>query len=157
MSSSSMREIPLVRLSLTFKGGSVHDPAELAGLAELTGEVWREGGTLSRAPEALDDLLDRNAIQLGVSPGRETGSFSLNALSGDLEQGLDLLSELLHEPGFDEERLGWARERMKDALVRERDAPGALAYRALRAALYKDHPRSIEPTPEVLASAVWIR
>jgi zinc protease len=63
---------------------------------------------------------------------------------------LDLLAELLLRPAFAETRVQWAKKLAQDALRREEDDPQALAFRELRRALYRGHPRGIVATPQTL-------
>ncbi|MHC4425744.1 MAG: M16 family metallopeptidase, partial [Planctomycetota bacterium] len=41
-------ELPLVSVSVRIRTGSVYEPAEKIGLASITGEVMRTGGTTSK-------------------------------------------------------------------------------------------------------------
>ena len=135
-------DIPLVRVYLYFAGGSVNDPEGREGLSDVTGTVWRLGGTAARGSEEFDRLLDSKGITLDLSMGREAGSVRLTALSRDLEQGLDLAAELLFSPALSADRFDWAVKEKKDDIAREEDDPDVLAFRELRKVLYAGHPRS---------------
>ena len=43
-------EIPLIEVTALIRTGSVYDPPDRAGLAAMTGEVMRSGGTSAMAP-----------------------------------------------------------------------------------------------------------
>ena len=145
-------DLPLVRLTLSFRGGSLYDPPGQAGLAAVAGPAWRTGGTEGFAPETLDEALDEGAIQLSVSLGRSTGRLSLSALRWDLDRALDLLEEVLLRPAFREERVAWARTQVQERLLREADDPQSLAFREFRRAMYASHPRGVLATPESVAA-----
>ncbi|TAL16838.1 insulinase family protein [bacterium] len=140
------RDIPLVRVYLSFRGGAIFDPPEKAGLSQVTGIAWRSGGTLARTPSEFDDLADSLAIEVGLSLGRQTGAAHLDVLSRDLETGLDLLAELLFTPAFGEERLALAMEQVKGTVLREEENPEALVFREFRRAMYRGTPRGVVPT-----------
>ncbi|MHB8764433.1 MAG: M16 family metallopeptidase, partial [Deferrisomatales bacterium] len=142
------RDVPLVRVYLAFRGGSLYDPSDLAGLADVTELAWRTGGAGGLSPEEVDDALDGRGMELGVSLGRETGWITLSCLPGDLADGLDLLARVVLAPAFREDRVGWARSQVAEQLRREGDDPQRLAFRELRRALYPGHPRGVIPTPE---------
>jgi zinc protease len=142
------RDVPLVRVFLTFRGGSVYDPPEKAGLAQVASLSWRTGGARDLAPEALDDLLDGRGMDLTLALGRDKGSASLSVLTADLEQGLDVLARLVREPAFRPDRVQWALGQVKEGLRREVDDPDTLAFRELRRALYRGHPRGVIATEE---------
>jgi zinc protease len=143
-------DVPLVRVNLMFRGGHIHDPPEKAGLAQVTGLAWRTGGTAAESPEQFDDRLERAGMDLSLSLGRESGGASLSVLTGDLEQGLGMLSDLLLSPGVRQERVEWAVSQVAERALREADDPESLAFRELRRALYRGHPRGIIATPETV-------
>lgn len=143
-------DVPLVRLFLAFRGGSLHDPPEKAGLAQVTSLAWRTGGTEGLSPEALDEALEGKGMQLSVSLGRELGWIGLSVLPGDLGEGLDLLTRIVRAPAFSENRVGWALTQVSERIQREVDDPQALAFRELKRALYRGHPRGVIPTAETV-------
>ncbi len=143
-------DVPLVRVYFAFRGGSVYDPPEKAGLAQATGLAWRTGGTSTLSPEAFDERLDRKGMEVSLSLGRELGWASLSALSRDLPDGLSALSELVLTPALRQERVDWAVKQVADGLRRENDDPESLAYRELRRVLYEGHPRGLVATPETV-------
>jgi len=146
-------DVPLVRVFAAFRGGSLYDPPARAGLAEVASLAWRTGGAGERAPEAFDEALEDRAIELSLTLGREVGWASLSVLPADLEQGLELFADLLRRPAFREERVAWAASQVADRLRREADDPDSLAFRELRRALYRGHPRGVIPTPETAGRA----
>lgn len=143
--------VPLVRVFLAFRGGSLYDPPDKAGLADVAALAWRTGAAGERAPEAFDEALEGRAIELSLGLGRETGWVTLSALPDDLERGLDLLADLLFRPGLREERVRWAAGQVAERLRREADDPADLAFREMRRALYRGHPRGVVPTPETVS------
>ncbi|GAB4255275.1 MAG: pitrilysin family protein [Deferrisomatales bacterium] len=143
-------DIPLVRVRVGFRGGSLYDPPDRAGLARVAELAWRTGGAGELGPEAFDDALEGRGISLSLSVGRETGTVSLSVLPGELETGLDLLAALVREPALRPERVRWAAGQVAERLRREADDPQTLAFRELRRALYRGHPRGVVPTPETV-------
>ena len=145
-------ELPYVRLTLLFRGGSLHDPADRAGLARVAGAAWRTGGTAVRGPEPFDDAVESHGIEIHIAMGRETGSASLGVLSRDIDEGLSLLAEILLAPTFAEDRVRWAVGQIADDIRRQDDDPGEVAFRELRRALYRGHPRAVTPTEATVAA-----
>ncbi len=144
-------DVPLVRVYVSFRGGSLYDPPEQAGLAEVAALAWRTGGAGDLSPEAFDQALEERAIDLGLGLGRDTGWASLSALPGDLDRGLELLAALVNAPAFREERVAWAASQAGERIRREADDPQDLAFRELRRALYPGHPRGVIPTLETVS------
>lgn len=145
------RDVPLVRIFAAFRGGSLYDPPDLAGLAEVTSQAWRTGGAGELSPEAFDEALEERAIELSVGLGRDTGWASLSVLPGDLPRGLELMSALLTAPAFRQDRVAWAASQAGERIRREADSPQDLAFRELRRALYPDNPRGVIPTLETVS------
>ena len=57
-------ELPTVRASAMIRTGSRHEPMEKAGVAAITAEVMRTGGSVSRPGDKLDDELDLSLIHI---------------------------------------------------------------------------------------------
>lgn len=142
------RDVPLVRVFLSFRGGAVYDPPEKAGLAQVLGPAWRTGGAGDLSPEALDEALESRGMELSLGLGRDKGSAALTVLTADLDRGLELLSRVVWEPAFRPDRVAWAVAQAKEGIRREVDDPDALAFRELRRALYAGHPRGVVATEE---------
>ncbi len=94
------RELPLVTINVTIKGGTYLNPAGKEGLAETAGYLLARGGTTNRTAEALEERLAFLAANLNSSFGDDRGAVSLNLLSKDLDEGLAILREVLTEPRF---------------------------------------------------------
>ncbi|HET7747172.1 MAG TPA: insulinase family protein, partial [Vicinamibacteria bacterium] len=117
------RTLPLVNISLLVRTGSYLEPAGKAGLAGLTGQLIRRGGTRRLTAEQLDERLDHLAANVSTSISDTTGSASLNCLRDNLDESLALFVEMLKEPRFQEDRLKLAREQAIQDLERRNDDP----------------------------------
>jgi zinc protease len=67
-------ELPLVSGSALIRTGNLFDPADKRGLAELTGEVLRSGGTKAKAGDQLDEELENVAAQVESQIGESSGT-----------------------------------------------------------------------------------
>ncbi|MCK9229299.1 MAG: insulinase family protein [Syntrophales bacterium] len=132
------REIPLVRLSLAARAGSVYDPPGREGLAEIAGSVMRTGGTPAMSPDEFDDELDYRAIDLDVSVTAQTLLVTLTVAEDYFDDALALLGNMMMTPLFDPERLELARRIKIEELKRLPDNPQALAFREFTKLLYRD-------------------
>lgn len=140
------RELPIVAVSAMIRTGSVYDPAAKSGLALLTGAQLRNGGTRSLAPAALDDELEFMASSVESSFGSDMGTVSLTGLSRNLERGLQLFSEVLFHPRFDDKRFQQGKKQALEAIRRQNDDPKEVGDRELAKAIYAGHPLGQEPT-----------
>lgn len=115
------RELPLVSISITLRGGRYLEPAGKEGLADLTGYLLSRAGTKSFTAEELEERLAFLAASLGSSIGDDRGVVSLNLLSKDLDEGLRILREVLTEPRFQESRLTLRKEQLLTELKTRND------------------------------------
>jgi len=106
------RELPLVSISITLRGGRYLEPTGKEGLADLTGHLLSRAGTKSFTAEELEERLAFLAANLGSSISEDRGIVSLNLLSKDLDEGLKILREILTEPRFQESRLTLRKEQL---------------------------------------------
>lgn len=115
------RTLPLVNISLTVRTGSYLDPEDKYGLAAMTGQQIRRGGTKSLSADQLDEKLDFLAAQAGTAIGDTSGSASLNCLTDNLDESLRLFVEMLREPRFQEDRLTLAKEQALQEMKKRND------------------------------------
>ena len=120
------RILPLFDMSVTIRTGGVFDPPGKAGLAALTGEQIRDGGTVNLTPEELDERVEFLAASLSSYAGDTRGGVNLSLLSKDIDEGLALLVEMLRYPRFDEERLRQAKERNLQNIKRRNDSTSSI-------------------------------
>ncbi|MCE1226435.1 MAG: insulinase family protein, partial [Geobacteraceae bacterium] len=139
-------ELPIVTISALIRTGSVYDPADKSGLAALTGSQLRGGGTLSQTPAELDRELEYMASAVESSFGTDLGSVSLTSLAKNLDRTLQIFSDVLFRPRFDEKRLEVARRQALEMIRRQNDDPKELGDRELQKALYAGHPLGVVPT-----------
>lgn len=123
------RELPLVNLSLVFRGGTYLDPAGKEGLSELAGYLLTRSGTATRTPEQLEERLAFLAAQLSSGWSDDRGTVTLNLLSKDLDEGLAILREVLTGARFAEERIRLRKEQSLAAMKQRNDDSAAIEAR----------------------------
>ncbi len=106
------RELPLVSVTVTLRGGTYLSPGGKEGLAELAGYLLARGGTKTKTAEQLEERLAFLAAQLSSSYGVDRGSVSLNLLTKDLDEGLAILREVLTEPRFQDDKLKLRKDQL---------------------------------------------
>ena len=119
--------VPLVRISVFWRGGAYLDPAGKEGLASLFGSQLAVGGTHRTDAAKLQDRLEALAATLSSSCGPTSGSLYLQVQEKDLAEGLDLLMQALTEPAFAQDRLDLAKRTARQALERRNDAVTSIA------------------------------
>jgi len=146
-------EFPLVKVSITFKGGSSLDPAEIPGLVASTARMVREGGTETAKPAEFDEQLDFLATEMGVGSNDTFTTASMNCLTANLDESLGLFVEMLRKPGFDDERLETSKAQMLEALKQRNDDASTILSREWRRLMWgSDHFEAREPTAASVAA-----
>jgi len=141
------RGLPLIQIYALVRTGSIYEPADKVGLAELTGSLMREGGAGDRTPEALDDALADAAIGMESGIGSESGAAYLDTLTRNFPLALAAFADMLRRPRFDPVRLEVLRHNAIEGLRRRDDQPANIASRIYRQTIYgPDHPLAREPT-----------
>lgn len=147
-------ELPLLNIVVRVKGGSVYDPTDKLGLANLTATLMRNGGAGRLSAEQFDEELESMGAELKVEADYEEINFNMSILKEDAERGLQLLADMLRTPQFAEGNLTFEKQQLAEVFRRQNDRPGEIAGRELRKAIYRDHPYANEPrgTAETVAS-----
>ena len=119
--------LPLFNISIRIAAGSYLNPAEKVGLAGLTGQVLRTGGTSKWSGDEIDERLE----SVGATAETSIGLVSGNAFGGGLIEYSDLvletLSEILRNPSFDQEKIDLAKTQTRAGIARRNDNPMQLA------------------------------
>ncbi len=92
--------LPLVKIVLYIRSGSLLDPASKEGLASLMTKLMRTGGTSKYPADTLNELIDQYAMQFGISATETQISFSASFLSEYTEKALDIMEQLIFHPVF---------------------------------------------------------
>ena len=142
-------DVPIVAVRVFLKAGSVFDPADKGGLANLTGTLLTRG-TAKRSGAQLDDAIEFVGGSLEAGAGRDGLNVSLSVLKRDLGLGLELLAEVVTSPTFPESELTRKIAQIQAAIKRSEEDPNTVAARALSRLVYPSHPygRPVEGTIE---------
>ena len=147
------RELPLVTIAITFKGGASLDPADAPGLAAMTARMVREGGTAKNAPAEFDETLDFLATEVSVAANETFTTATMNCLKSNLDESLRLFVEMLRTPAFDQQRLETTKARQIEALKQRNDDAASILGREWKRLVYGiGHFESAEPTGKTVAA-----
>ncbi|MGE0639649.1 MAG: M16 family metallopeptidase [Thermoanaerobaculia bacterium] len=147
------RSLPLVSVVLHLRTGAFRESAAQPGVASMTASLMRVGGTAERTPEEFDERADFLAAQIGSSAGDTGARVSLNVLSTSLDDGLDLLFEMLRTPRFDDSRLAIEKSKALEAMKQRNDDAGDIQTREWSWLMYgRDHFSSRRATAAQLGS-----
>ncbi len=137
------KAVPLIALNYAFRGGAAQDPAGKGGTANLVADTVDEGaGDLDS--KAFHDRLERHAIELSFSAGRDDFRGSLRALNEHRDEAFDLLRIALGEPRFEASAVERVRGQELAGLRREITNPNSIASRAWWQTAFPGHPYGLE-------------
>ncbi len=132
------RELPLINVVATFRGGDYLDSASSVGLTGMMASLIRDGGTSSLSAEDLDERLAFLATNCGVRGGQSTVVASLNCLSSTFEESFDLFLDMLKNPGFQESRVRLKKDAMVENMKQRNDYPSSILKRENKSLLFGD-------------------
>ena len=145
-------ELPLFKISALIRTGSVYEPDDKLGLAELTGVVMRTGGTRSMSGDKINEKLEFIAGSIETSIGREVAGASLSVLKKDIEIGIKIFAEVLMYPIFAQDKFDLAKKKKEEKIRRRNDNPQSIAFREFRRLLFRDNPRGRISTLKTVAN-----
>ncbi|MBU0743165.1 insulinase family protein [bacterium] len=133
-------ELPLVQVNLVVKSGWAADPADKPGATALTADMLDEG-TRSRDALQISDRARELGAQLGTFSGFDGSYVNLNVLKAHLDDGLDLMSDVVLNPTFPEAELERIRAEYLGRIQQESMQPVVTAYKLFQKRLFGEgHP-----------------
>ncbi|MEP6539670.1 MAG: pitrilysin family protein [Bryobacteraceae bacterium] len=129
-------ELPAIGMAAMIRTGSRYVPADKAGLAFVTGRVMRTGGTATRSGDDLDKLLD--GLGASVETGIETdaGSAFVSVLKEDVDKALPILSDVLRNPAFPQDKVDLTKTELRDGIARRNESSHAVLQREFGRLIY---------------------
>jgi len=128
--------LPILEASVRVNCGSYLEPADKVGLAEICGEVMRTGGTSKWSGDKIDEMLEGVGASVETSIGMSSGNASVNALSEHTDLVLEILSEILRRPAFNEDKIELAKVGRRSNISRRNDDPSDIGSREFRKIIY---------------------
>ncbi len=131
--------VPLIAVEYSFAGGAAQDPADKPGVASLVAALLDEGsGDLDS--KTFHERLERRAIELSFSAGRDTFRGSPRMLRDNKDEAFDLLRMALTSPHFHPADVERIRLQVTAGLRHDTTNPSALANRKFLEIAFGDHP-----------------
>lgn len=131
--------LPVVTVTLGIKAGSLIEPEERSGLANLTATLLTEG-TAKRTARQISEEIEFVGGSLGAGGGSDFITVHLSILKKDLALGFDLLSDIILNPAFPEDEMKKKVKRIKGGLKASEEDPGFVASKAFSREVFGNHP-----------------
>jgi zinc protease len=146
-------ELPIIDAVALIHTGQRLEPTAKSGLAEITGEVLRTGGTARMTGAQLDDFLDGKAAHIESVIEEDFGRVRMDSLKADFPEVLKAFADVLRRPAFAEDQLQVVKNLAMSGVARQNDNQKDLLFREFKRAVYgKDSPYSRFPTFASIAS-----
>jgi zinc protease len=132
---------PLCDARALIRVGSIYEPAEKVGLAAITGEVMRSGGSVTMPGDSLDRRLEGLGASVEIRIGDTDGSASVSTLNENFDEGLRILADLLRRPAFPAEKIDLAKNKEKTNISSRNDEMMDILFREFPRLIYgREHP-----------------
>ena len=131
--------VPLMALRFAFTGGSGQDPTDKAGVANFITAMMDEGaGDLKSAEfqERMEDI----AMRMHYEQSRDTFYGSVETLSANRPQAMELLKLALTAPRFDEDAVERIRGQIKANIIYASRDPNRVAQELWWSTAFPKHP-----------------
>jgi len=141
--------VPLIAMSVAFRGGASGDPRGREGLAAMVSGLLDEGAGEYDAL-AFQKRLEERGIKLSFDTGRDSFQGSLKTLTEHRDEAFRMFGLALSAPRFDADAVARIRQQMLAILAAQAEDPKYVARRTWYARVFGDHVygRPVEGTPE---------
>ena len=129
-------ELPMIDVRMQFRGGSNYEPADKTGLADLFGQVQREGGTTAMSGDEIDEYLGLRAATVETGIGGDTGYASMNSMTDNFDEVFDVFRDVVLNPIFAEDKIAVAKTQFTSVISRRNDDVGGITGREFRRLIY---------------------
>jgi zinc protease len=129
------RELPLVRFSLTIRGGQLLDDINRIGVANLMSDIMMEG-TKNKTPVELEEAIDELGASIYMFTGRESIGISANCLTSKFPEVYKLVEEILLEPRWDEKEFNRIKRETLETIHRNSANPSSISFNVFNRLVY---------------------
>ena len=128
--------LPTVRGTALIRTGNLFDPADKVGLASITGETIRAGGTTAKTGDELDEQLENIAASVETGIDESFGRVTFSTLKERTDEVLGIFHDVLTDPAFRQEKIEFTIRQLRGSIARRNDEPKGIAQREFASALY---------------------
>lgn len=130
-------ELPIVSMNLVLNAGGILDPTGRSGVASMTSGMLNQG---TKTRSAVDIANSLQTIGASVNPNVswDAGTVSMQTLTKNLDQALEIYSDIVINPSFPDKELESIRRRALIGFQQRRASPTAVAGVVYDKVLYGD-------------------
>jgi len=131
--------IPGISINLVVNAGSRYESDETAGVGSMLGEMMDEG-TTTRTAHEIAIAIESVGGSLVTSGGYMQSGINATVLSKDVRLAMDLLSDVLLNPTFPEDRVRQKIDKRVAQIKSRQDQPRVVAADNFSEIIYAGHP-----------------
>ncbi|MBE1237815.1 insulinase family protein [Phaeovibrio sulfidiphilus] len=135
--------LPVVSMKVLFQAGSIYDPADRRGTANLLSTLFDEGAGDMDAL-AFQSRLEDLAVSLDFSVNRDNLSVSLRTTTDTLDEAFEMLRLALCEPRLDPDAIERMRAAILASIRLDSGDPSSIATNALFGKVFGTHPYAFD-------------
>ena len=131
VASRSMKSVETVAVGLYIDTGSRNEPAHLNGVAHLFEHMVFKGAG-GRSARELSEAIENVGGDLNASTDREGTAFYASLLAEDLPLGVEIISDLIRRPHFEEHHLAAEKRVVRQELAEAHDTASDIVFDLLQ-------------------------
>ena len=144
--------IPKVDINIIIKTGNIHEGPDEVWLADLTGNLMREG-TTSMDFKTIAKKVAAMGGQVNIATGPNQMTISGSVLSEFAPDLVKILADIIIHPAFPAGEIDRLKNDMKRQLTVQKGVPQNQANEKFRSIIFKDHPYGkLFPTEQMIDS-----
>jgi len=143
------KNVPLVTIQMLIRSGAKNEPADKAGLANLTADMLTKG-TTTRSATQIAEAVEALGGSINTGAGWNSSSVSLTVTSDKVEQALTIMADIILNPKFDQKELDLLKTQTLDELTYNLKQPSFIASYVASKFTFGEHPAG--GTPSTIAS-----
>jgi predicted Zn-dependent peptidase len=135
------KELPIVSMNLVLKSGGTLDPADKSGVSSMTASMLNQG-TKTRSADDVSNQLQAIGASVNAGASWDSSNVSMQTLTKNLDQALDIYSDVVVNPAFPKTEFEKQRGRALVAIRQRRSNPTAVSDVVYNKVLYGNQPYS---------------
>jgi zinc protease len=145
--------VPKVSVQLILKTGNVHEGEKEVWLADLTGDLLKEGGTTTMDFKTISKKVAAMGGDINVGVGSDQTFITGSVLSEFGPDLIRLMADMVMNPKFPDSEIGRLKDDLKRNLAVQKEVPQAKAQEKFLGTIYAGQAYGrYFPTPEMIDS-----
>lgn len=136
--------LPIISIRIAMRGGLRAEEKDKNGLSNLVANMLTRG-TFSRTSSEIAREVEKMGAGLASFSGKDTFGISLDLLNKDLIKGMNLASDVVSNPKFQQEEFERAKQEISAQIKQQLSDIFDSGWRLLRLKLFSKHPYRFHP------------